>query len=88
MKTDDPPSQRSPRNGGKYLEWALAAVAVVLVIIIVSGVQAQDAPPEPIRCAEGYCIMREQQLIEISRALASMRDQLEQYAKLCKWGTR
>lgn len=84
IDSDGPP----PRNGSKYLEWALLAIIVVLLILIFDNVRAQDAPPEPIRCAEGYCILREQQLIEISRALASMRDQLEQYAKLCKWGTR
>ena len=75
-------------NGSKWAEWGLLAIVVILLIVIFDSVRAQDSPPEPIRCGNGYCLIREQQLVEISVALARMREQLEQYAKLCKWGDR
>lgn len=75
---------------GKWLGvgWAAWAIVVILLIAILGTAGAQDAPPDAIRCEAGVCLISEQTLINISRTLASMRDQLEQYAKLCKWGTR
>ena len=84
--------QRDPDDDdhGQWLGvgWAAWAIVAILLIAILGTAGAQNAPPDPIRCEAGWCLIREQQLVEISRALASMRDQLEQYAKLCKWGTK
>lgn len=84
--------RRGPEDDdrGKWLGvgWAAWAIVAILLIAILGTAGAQDAPSEPIRCEAGWCLIREQQLVEISKTLAAMRDQLEQYAKLCKWGTR
>lgn len=77
-----------PRNGGKWAEWALLALALVLAVFVLDGVRAQDAPTEQIRCSNGWCLVPEQTLIDIARTLGAMREQLEEYAKLCRWGTR
>lgn len=80
----DEPDPRDAWLGGGWA--ALAILAILLAVILGSlGAYAQDTPAEPIRCSDGWCLIREQQLVEISRALASMKDQLEQYAKLCRW---
>lgn len=75
-----------PRGKLHVVRWLTWVVVVLLVAAIFeTAVRAQDSPPDQIRCSGGWCLVPQTTLVEMSATLQIVREQLEQYARLCRW---
>ena len=73
---------RGELHGVGWLTWVV--VVLLVAAICETTVRAQDSPPDPIRCSGGWCLVPQATLVEMSVTLQVVREQLEEYARMCR----